>query len=101
VQRKRIRIVSLETGQVVQTLTIPHTAYLLQWIDAGQSLCFAEIQKGVSNLWRLPLNGGAPTPLTAFKSDVIVQFAWSPDGTQLLCTRQVRNDDVLMIRNFK
>ena len=98
-QHKRIHIVSVETGQLVQTLAIPHTAYLLQWINAG--LCFAEIRQGVTNLWRLPLDGRPAAPMTDFRADVITQFAWSPDGTQLLCARRSQNDNVLLLRDFK
>jgi Tol biopolymer transport system component len=96
---KRIHIVSLETGQHVQTLVIPHTAYLLQWLSAG--LCYAEIRQGVTNLWRLPLNGLSAQQMTQFKSDVITQFAWSPDGMRLVCVRAHPNDNVLLLRNFK
>ncbi|HEX4951748.1 MAG TPA: hypothetical protein VFZ34_34130 [Blastocatellia bacterium] len=98
-QHKRIHIVSVETGQRVQTLAIPHTAYLLQWLKAG--LCYAEIRQGVTNLWRLPLNGRPPEQMTDFKADIITQFAWSPDETQLVCARRSQNDNVLLLREFK
>jgi Tol biopolymer transport system component len=100
-KHKRIHIVSMETGQHVQTLAIPHTAYLLQWLNAGRALCYAEIRQGVTNLWRLPLNGRPAQQMTQFKSDVITHFAWSPDGTRLVCARRSQNDNVLLLRDFK
>lgn len=98
-QHKRLHIVAVETGQLVQTLAISHKAYLLQWPKAG--LCYAEIRQGVTNLWRLPLDGRPAEQMTDFKADVISQFAWSPDGTQLVCARRSQNDNVLLIRDFK
>ena len=46
----------------------------------GKSLAFIVTERGVSNLWAVPLTGGEPKWLTDFKSDVIFDFAWSRDG---------------------
>ena len=36
--------------------------------------------RGPDNLWRFPLDGSAPGPVTAFASEQILNYRWSPDG---------------------
>ncbi len=38
--------------------------------------------KGVSNIWRVPVDGSAPQQLTRFDDNVILAFSWSPGGRQ-------------------
>ena len=55
-------------------------------------------KNGVSNLWVQPRDGRPARPLTDFKSDLIFDFAWSPDG-DLALSRGTVTSDVVLIKN--
>lgn len=74
----------------------------MRFTPDGKSLAYVVNEHGVSNLWTMPLTGGAPKQLTDFKSDQIFDFAWSRDGKQLALSRgQVSSDVVLLTDTTK
>ncbi len=73
----------------------------IQWARDGRSVAYIDTRRGVSNLWGQPLDGGPPKQLTNFKTDLIFRFAWSRGGQELVLSRGVENDDVVMINNFR
>ena len=72
----------------------------LAWSADSKALEYALTRDGVSNLWEQPLSGGPAKQLTHFKSDVILDFAWSLDGKQLALARGNLNSNVVLISNF-
>jgi Tol biopolymer transport system component len=74
---------------------------VVQWTPDGSGLAFVVTRGGVSNLWVQPVAGGAPSPLTDFKTDRIFNFAWSRDGRRLALARGWSSGDVVLIRNFR
>jgi imidazolonepropionase-like amidohydrolase/Tol biopolymer transport system component len=50
----------------------------------GSRLAFTSDRGGGDNLWVLPLDGGAPTPVTREKVRLVNSPAWSPDGRFLV-----------------
>ncbi len=78
---------------IAPALTPP--AGVLAWADAppgevtgvsmDHDLYFLAPQAGITQVWRLPSNGEAPTPVTRELSNVLA-YDISPDGTQLLYT---------------
>jgi serine/threonine protein kinase len=69
------------------------------WSPDGKSLTALTTRAGTPNLWRLPIDGSAPTPITDFKSGRILNFTWSADGKELLIARGNSNNDLVMIRD--
>lgn len=59
----------------------------MRWSPDGSALDYIDTKGDVSNLWRLPVNGGQPKKLTNWNSDLLFLFAWSPDGKQLAAAR--------------
>lgn len=51
------------------------------WSPDGQSIASAVVESGVPHLYRIPLNGGTPTPLIQRYS---LDPAWAPDGNFLV-----------------
>jgi serine/threonine protein kinase/Tol biopolymer transport system component len=72
----------------------------IHWTSDGRALTYIETRDGVSNIWGQPIEGGPPTQLTDFKSDLIFSFDWSRDGT-LACARGTQNADVVLISGFR
>jgi len=50
----------------------------LAWAPDGQSITSAANDHGVPHLFRVPINGGSPTP---FVGEYSVDPAWAPDGS--------------------
>jgi Tol biopolymer transport system component len=72
-----------------------------RWSADGKSLFLVVTQDGVSNLWRQPVEGGAPKQVTDFKSQLIFSFDWSRDGRQLVCARGSIKSDAVLITGFR
>jgi Tol biopolymer transport system component len=74
----------------------------IRFTPDGKSLAYVVNERGIANLWEMPLTGGPPRQFTDFKSDRIFDFAWSRDGKQLALSRgQVTTDVVLLTDTSK
>ena len=49
--------------------------------------------------WRFPLDGSPPRAVTAFASDLILNYRWSTDGKTLVMSRGTRSSDLVLITN--
>jgi serine/threonine protein kinase len=74
---------------------------IIQWTVDGRAIAFVRDVKGQSNIWTLPLDGGAPKQLTHYKDLGIRNFAWSRDGKKLALSRGSATRDVVLIKNFR
>ena len=92
--------VPAEGGEPLYHFDAPAGLFGLAWSADSKALEYALTREGVSNLWEQPLNGGQAKQLTHFKSDVILDFAWSLDGKQLALARGNLNSNVVLISNF-
>jgi Tol biopolymer transport system component len=63
-------------------------------VNAFEDLVFRD---GATNLWRFPLDGSAPHPITAFTSEHILAYRWSPDGKTLALSRGTISNDIVLI----
>ena len=100
----RIVIIPFEGGQPAKTLDVPQTisgGVRLRWIPDSRAVAYIDTREGVSNIWALPLDGGAPKQLTAFASDRIFWFDFSRDGKQLALSRGTVTSDVVLIKDFR
>ena len=73
----------------------------LQWTPDGRALNYVVTHDNVSNIWRQPVDGGAPVQVTNFTTYLIFNFAFSSDGSQLALSRGTFNSDVVLIENQK
>jgi Tol biopolymer transport system component len=98
---KKVRVVEIEEdgafGEIVREFSTDLVNMHI-WSPDGKSLTFLTNRSGAPNLWRLPLDGSAPQPLTDFKSGRIFNYAWSNDGKTLLIVRGNVNSDLILIR---
>ncbi|MDQ4122787.1 MAG: protein kinase [Acidobacteriota bacterium] len=68
------------------------------WSPDSKSLTYLSVE-GIPNLWRLPLDGSKPQPLTDFKSGRIFNYTWSRDGKRLFLSRGIVSNDLVLIRD--
>lgn len=98
---KRLMIAQFESGHVDSIDRSLEMNLLGQfvWSPDGKSLAAVSSRGGVPNVWRLPIDGSEPTPITDFKSGRVLNFTWSTDGKDLLLARGNSNNDLVMIRD--
>jgi serine/threonine protein kinase/Tol biopolymer transport system component len=68
------------------------------WTRDGSGLVHLD-PRDPSNLYVQPVAGGKSRPLTAFKTDLIFNFAISADGRQYAISRGTVTNDVVVIRD--
>lgn len=106
-ERFEHEIISLESGRRIRSFEIPSTAFrssgnmVLRWMPDGSGLTFIDHQNGASNISFVPLNGGPPIRLTGFNDSQIFWFDWSRGGRQIVMTRGVLLNDVVLIKNLQ
>src|SRR5215469_11079847 len=99
-QKPNIAIVSLDSGQLLQTMEYDrrHSGQL-RFSPDGKAVVYPIREKGVDNLWRQPLDGNPGRQLTNFTSLKIYSYQWSPDGKSLALVRGDSPSDLVLIQN--
>lgn len=107
----RLAVIPFEGGQPTKLLDLPSgyntvgvSAGVLQrphWLPDGRSLAYIVTRDGISNIWSIPIDGGAPKQLTDFTSDQIAWFDLSGDGKPTLFSRGATTKDVVLISGFR
>ena len=98
---KKLRIASLdgyEIGRIDATLDYNLVAQFW-WSPDGHSLTILTSRGGTPNIWRQPIDGSAPTPLTNFKNGRVFNFTWAADGKSMLLARGNTANDLILIRD--
>ncbi len=98
-----IRVIPIDGGSAFGTFPLPanSSSRALRWMPDGRAFAYIVTVDGVSNVWKQPLEGGAPEPVTDFRSDRMVDFAWSRDGRLLAVMRAVETSDAVRITDFR
>jgi eukaryotic-like serine/threonine-protein kinase len=71
------------------------------WAPDESGLDYVVTRNGVSNIWRQPLTGGPPVPITNYRTSEIFSFAWSPDGRSLSLGSGVNRSDVVLMSSLQ
>jgi TolB protein len=102
--RTRIGIVPAAGGAAESTFDAsfsgPRGTAVIRWSPKGDAVDYIDTQNGVSNVWRQPLAGGDPYPVTDFKSGLLFNFIWLENGTNLVAARGGTTSDAVRIRRF-
>jgi Tol biopolymer transport system component len=93
--------VSANGGDPIFRFDAPAALFGPGWSPDSKALQYTLVREGVSNVWEQPLAGGPAKQLTHFKTDLILDFAWSLDGKRLALTRGNFNSNVVLISNFQ
>ena len=99
----KVALIPFEGGAPLRLLPLqsfPNPAFF-QWTNDGRALYYINTERGVSNIWQLPVDGSAPQPVTHFTSEDIFRFAVSPDGHTLAVARGQMMNDVVLINSVK
>jgi serine/threonine protein kinase/Tol biopolymer transport system component len=93
-----IKVYPADGGAPVKTIEPdPHMSGGMQYSSDGKALYYPVTEKGVSNIVRQSLDGGAPTPVTDFKELTSYGYAYNWPINKLAITRGKLNSDVVVI----
>jgi Tol biopolymer transport system component len=95
-----MQVFPLEGGPAIHTIPFPE-GLTIRWTPTGDGLTYSRETDGVSNIWKQPLDGTPPKPITDFKTGQIFSYDWSPDGKQLILSRGQVTSDVILITDFR
>jgi eukaryotic-like serine/threonine-protein kinase len=87
-------------GKPIWSIPFPD-GEIARWTPDGKSLSFTKESEGVSNIWRVALDGSASKPITQFKDDRIFAYDWSGESGRLVLSRGSETRDVVLIRSFR
>jgi len=90
------QIISLQSGET-STPGLPPRALDTDWTPDGTALTYRHRSNEFRNVYRLPLDGGAPREITHFNDGQVVLQRWSPDGKRLVVCRRIGNADNLWV----
>jgi serine/threonine protein kinase/Tol biopolymer transport system component len=100
-QPASLAIVPFAGGQPAKVFPLPSSGGGPHpWTPDGRAISFTNSVNGVGNIWKQPVAGGPPTPVTHFTSDKIFWFDWSRDG-RLALSRGTESTDAVLIKNFR
>ena len=89
--RNDLWLVNVDGSGARQLTSHPDSDSQPEWAPDGRSLFFVSTRGGSSQVWRLPIDGGEPQPVTKLPLDVNA-FAISKDGTRLAVALEVFPD---------
>jgi eukaryotic-like serine/threonine-protein kinase len=98
--KEKVLEVAVDSGQVRREIALskPHLGKI-QYAQDGKALEYVVRENGVDNIWRQPLDGSAGKFVTAFKTEHISAFRWSPDGKRLALARGHTDSDVVLLKD--
>jgi hypothetical protein len=96
-QRSGERMVVITPGRADGVALLPTVPVPALWSPDSKSLLYVSTVRGVSNLWRQPIGGGAPAQVTKFTNDRIFRYALSNDRRQMAVVRGEISRDVVLV----
>jgi serine/threonine protein kinase len=94
--------IPFEGGAQTNSIDLPRSVQPLafSWMPDGRAIAYLNNASGVLNVWSQPIDRGAPTQLTNFKSEFVTSFAISGDG-KIAVYRYSGTRDIVLIKDFR
>ncbi len=110
-KRPKVNVINFDGGALYRTFDLPVSSSAnyfeslsyrgFHWAPDGKGIVYIDTVSGVSDLWKIRLDGGPAKKITDFKSDRIYSFAYARDGRTLALARGVETPDAVLIRDIK
>jgi serine/threonine protein kinase len=99
---RKIALLNLESPTSPRLLDAnSHISGGVRFTPDRKAIAYPIRETGADNVWVQPLDGSAGHQITNFKSDQIVSFHWSPDGSKLALLRVHSESNVVLIQETK
>ena len=85
----RLRLVDLLAGTSRELTSRPGSDQSPRWAKDGRTLAFLSNRNGTSQVWRIRIDGGEPSPITSIATGVN-EYWWSPDTTAVFVSSDVK-----------
>lgn len=94
----KIAVYRFDGGEPVKIFDRPSGSDdVVHWSGDGKSLEYIVTHGDASNIWRQPLDGGQPFPVTHFRSDALFFLNPSLDGKRLVLGRGKELSEIVLI----
>src|SRR6266568_8214857 len=103
--KEKLAVVSLDAAQTPKLLEMekPRESAFpdsrVRFARDGKAVVYSVRTGNADNLWLQPLDGAPGHQITDFKSELIRDFDWSPDGRKIAILRGHIDSDVVLIRD--
>jgi TolB protein len=104
----QIAILPIEGGTPVRIIKPPDTVNLqiplerpLAWSPDNRFIYYLNDKDGISNVFRIAVEGSTPERVTRFTSGRIFAFSLSPDGKRMALARGSTTSDIVIFRRSK
>jgi Tol biopolymer transport system component len=97
VRGERLAIVPIDDPSKAKLLSTVRNNGLLS--SDGRNLIYWDNPRGVGNVWRHSISGGAVVQLTHFDGSTIFRHALAPDAKHMAVVRGSTLSDVILITN--
>jgi serine/threonine protein kinase len=97
---ERLTLLSVDSNQALKALDFERPrSGPIRFGRNNQAVVYPFRHGGVDDLWLQPLDGSSGKQITDFKSEHVIDFHWSFDGTQLGLIRGHIDSDVILIHD--
>jgi serine/threonine protein kinase len=97
---EKLTLLSVDSHQILKSLGFERPrSGPIRFTRHGMAVVYPYRHGGVDDLWMQSLEGSPGKQMTDFKSEHIVDFHWSFDGSKLAVTRGHTDSDVVLIRD--
>ena len=99
---EKLTLTAIDSNQVLKSFAFQRPrSGPIRFSHDGKALVYPVRIAGVDNLWAQPLDGSPGKQITQFNSEQMIDFHWSPDGSQLGLIRGHTDSDVVLIRDMQ
>ncbi len=102
--KEKLALLAIDSGQILRFLDFERplssaTPGSVRLTRDGKAVIYPVRDGGTDNLWLQHLDGSPGKQITDFKSEEIIDFRWSFDGSKLALIRGHTDSDVVLIRD--
>ena len=102
--KKRLALLPVDFPQNAQLVDFQQRSQAygpVRFTPDGKAVIYALADQDSANLWLQPLDGSPGKQITNFKSEQIIDFHWSFDGSKLGMVRGHTDSDVVLLEESK
>jgi Tol biopolymer transport system component/DNA-binding winged helix-turn-helix (wHTH) protein len=97
-------VIGIDGGQPWKTFPLAPSVSTyegIRWTPDGRCLTYVASGKNGENIWSQPVEGGEARQITDFHGEALFGFDWSADGKQLIYSRGIQANDIVLIRDTR